>query len=62
MYVSKYGTGLVTKSQLLESSYYLLPIGASLTIVGIPIYVEGKKIMDLNFGYTGNGLGVTMNL
>ena len=60
-YVSKYGTGLTTKSQLLEASYYLLPIGASLTIVGIPLYVEGKKIMDLNVSYTGNGVGLTMN-
>ncbi len=61
MYVSKYGTGLTTKSQLLETSYYLLPIGASLTIIGIPLYVEGKKIMDLKVGYTGNGVGLTMN-
>lgn len=61
MYVSKYGTGLTTKSQLLETSYYLLPIGASLTIVGIPLYVEGKKLMDLNVNYTGNGVGLTMN-
>ena len=59
--VSKYGTGLITKSQLLETSYYLLPIGASLTIVGIPLYVEGKKIMDLTINYTGNGVGLTMN-
>ena len=61
MYVSKYGTGLTTKSQLLETSYYLLPIGASLTIVGFPLYVEGKKIMNLNVNYTGNGIGLTMN-
>lgn len=61
MYVSKYGTGLTTKSQLLETSYYLLPIGASLTIVGIPLYVEGKKIMELNVNYTGNGVGLSMN-
>lgn len=61
MYVSKYGTGLTTKSQLLETSYYLLPIGVSLTIVGIPLYVEGKKIMDLHVKYTGNGVGATLN-
>lgn len=61
MHISKYGTSLTTKSQLLETSYYLLPIGASLTIVGIPLYVEGKKIMDLNVNYMGNGVGITMN-
>ena len=60
-YVSKYGTGLTTKAQLLEASYYLLPIGASLTIVGIPLYVKGKEIMDLNVNYTGNGVSLTMN-
>lgn len=61
MHVSKYGTGLTTKSQLIETSYYLLPIGASLTIVGIPLYVEGKKIMELKVNYTGNGVGLSMN-
>ena len=62
MYVSRYGmvSDLTTKSQLLETSYYLLPIGASLTLVGIPLYVEGKKIMDLNINYNGNGLGLAM--
>lgn len=61
MYVGKSGSGLATKSQLLETSYYLLPIGASLTIVGIPLYVEGKKIMEVNVNYTGNGIGLSMN-
>lgn len=62
MYVSRYGmaSDLTTKSQLLETSYYLFPIGASLTLVGIPLYVEGKKIMDLNINYNGNGLGLAM--
>ena len=61
MYVGKYGSGLTTKSQLIETSYYLIPIGASLTVVGVPLYVEGKKIMDLNVNYTGNGVGLTVN-
>ena len=38
----------------------LLPLGASLTIVGIPLYAHGKKIMTMNFNYTGNGVGVAM--
>ena len=53
--------GLWAKSNLIESSYYLFPIGASLTIVGIPLYVQGKKILDMNFVYSNNGLGVSMN-
>ena len=60
MYVSKYGTGLTTKSNLLEASYILLPIGASLTIVGVPLYIGGKKIMDLNVNYTGTGAGLAL--
>ena len=38
----------------------LLPLGASLMIVGIPLYAHGKKIMTMNFNYTGNGVGLAM--
>jgi len=51
----------LAKSNCIEASYYLLPIGASLTIVSIPLYVEGKKLMELKMNYTGNGVGVAMN-
>ena len=44
-----------------EASYYLLGTGAALTIVGIPLYVKGKKIMELNVNFTGNGAGLAMN-
>ena len=50
-----------TKSNLIETSYYLLPIGATLTIIGVPIFIEGKKIVDLNVKYTGNGAGIALN-
>lgn len=47
-------------SDLQLAGCILLPIGASLTIVGVPLYVHGKKIMTMNFNYTGNGVGVAM--
>lgn len=52
---------LIEVAGCLEASYYLLPIGASLTIAGIPLYVEGKKIMELNVNFTGNGAGLALN-
>lgn len=47
-------------SDLQLAGCILLPLGASLTIVGIPLYAHGKKIMNMNFNYTGNGVGVAM--
>lgn len=44
-----------------EASYYLLGVGAGLTIVGIPLFIEGKKLMELKVNYTGNGVGLSMN-
>ncbi len=44
-----------------QAGYYLMPIGASLTIIGIPLYVQGKRIAEFNFNYTGNGAGLAMN-
>lgn len=51
----------VAKSRCATASYYLFGTGAALTIVGIPLYVSGKKIMELNVNYTGNGAGVSVN-
>lgn len=47
-------------SDLQLAGCILLPLGASLTIVGVPLYVHGKKVMNMNFNYTGNGVGVAM--
>ena len=47
-------------SDLQLAGCILIPIAASLTIVGVPLYVHGKKIMNMNFNYTGNGVGVAM--
>ena len=49
-----------SSSDLQLAGCILLPLGASLTIVGIPLYAHGKKIMTMNFNYTGNGVGVAM--
>lgn len=51
---------VIQRANCIEASYYLFSIGASLTIVGIPLYIEGKKIMELNVNYTGNGAGIAM--
>lgn len=50
----------VTKANCVEASYYLFGTGAALTIVGIPLYVEGKKLMDIKVNVSGNGAGITM--
>ena len=51
----------VTRSRCATAGTVLLPVGASLTIVGIPLYIHGKRIGELNFNYTGNGAGVAYN-
>lgn len=43
-----------------KAGYYLMPIGASLTIIGIPLCVQGKRIAELNFNYTGDGAGLAL--
>lgn len=50
-----------TKANCAAAGYVLLPMGAALTIVGIPLHVHGKRIAELNFNYTGNGAGISMN-
>lgn len=62
-----FGNGNLSDKEKLEAASkmqlagcILLPVGASLTIVGIPLYAHGKKIMTMNFNYTGNGVGVAM--
>lgn len=43
------------------AGYILTPLGGGLTIVGIPMFLYGKKIGELKVNYTGNGAGVSMN-
>ena len=49
------------KANCVEASYYLLGIGASLTIISIPLIVHGRRIADMKVNYTGNGVGTTVN-
>lgn len=50
----------IANARMATAGYVLLPVGASLTIVGIPLCIHGKKIMNMNFNYTGNGAGVAL--
>lgn len=50
----------LTITNVKEAGYYLMPIGASLTIIGIPLHIHGKKIMEMNINYTGNGAGLAL--
>ena len=38
----------------------LLPVGASLTIIGIPLTVHGKRIMEMNITTTGTSAGLAL--
>lgn len=49
------------KANCVEASYYLFGVGASLTIVSIPLIVHGKRITEMKINYTGNSVGATMN-
>lgn len=49
-----------TKGNCATAGYVLMPFGAALTIVGIPLHIHGKRIAELNFNYTGNGAGVSV--
>lgn len=50
-----------TKAACAAAGYVLMPMGAALTIVGIPLHAHGKRIGELNVNYTGNGAGVSFN-
>ena len=56
----RYTYDLLISTRLKIAGEILFPIGASLTIVGIPLHVHGKKIMNMDLNYTGNGLGIAM--
>lgn len=54
-------TNMKSKNACAEASYYLLGVGASLTIVSIPLIVHGNRIADMKFNYTWNGVGLALN-
>ena len=39
----------------------LMPFGAALTVVGIPLIINGKQLMEIDLNYTGNGAGMTVH-
>ena len=47
-------------SNCVMASYYLVPFGAAMTIVGIPLYIRGQKLMEFKVDYTGNGAGLAL--
>lgn len=49
-----------SKAACAAAGYVLMPMGAALTIVGIPLYVHGQRIAELHLNYTGNGAGIAM--
>ena len=50
-----------SKANCATAGYVLMPFGAALTIVGIPLYVHGNRIAEMNINYTGNGAGISVN-
>lgn len=51
----------ITRVNCATAGYVLMPFGAALTVVGIPLHVHGKRLAELKFNYTGNGAGIAMN-
>lgn len=51
----------LSKGKCSTAGCVLLPMGAALTIVGIPLHVHGKRIAEMNINYTGNGAGLSLN-
>ena len=51
----------LAKGRCSTAGCVLLPMGAALTIVGIPLNVHGKRIAEMNINYTGNGAGLSFN-
>ena len=43
-----------------EAGVVLMPTGAALTIIGIPLYVEGKKLMELSVNINNIGAGLAL--
>jgi len=38
----------------------MFPVGASMTLIAIPLCIKGKQLMNLNINYTGTGAGVAV--
>ena len=63
MAIGKTGVTLsnsIEKGNLSTAGSILLPVGASLTIIGIPLTIHGKRIMEMNITTTGNSAGLAL--
>lgn len=60
-YIAKLTSYYGKRDAASAAGYVLTPLGGALTIVGVPLYLQGKKILELNVNYTGNGAGVSVN-
>lgn len=58
-YVDKLANYYDKKNAANTAGYILTPMGGALTIIGVPLYLYGKKMMQVNINYTGNGAGVS---
>ncbi len=59
--VGNSGDYSLSKANCATAGYVLMSTGAALTIVGVPLFVHGKRIAELKFNYTGNGAGLAVN-
>ena len=51
----------LTQARCATAGYVLMPFGGALTIVGFPLIIKGKQLMEIDFNYTGNGAGMTVH-
>lgn len=57
----EYNKAVTSIARCAEAGQILMPTGAALTIIGIPLYVEGKKLMELSVQVNGAGAGLALN-
>ena len=58
-YVDKLQSYYDKKNAANTAGYIHTPLGGALTIVGVPLYLYGRRLMQLDIKYTGNGAGVS---
>ena len=45
-----------------KSSIFAVRLGRKLQLLHTTMEIQGKKVMNMNFNYTRNGIGVSMEL
>lgn len=59
-YVAKLNEYSNKKNAANTAGLLLAPMGGALTIIGIPLYIKGDKLLKLDINYTGNGVGASV--